>query len=167
MKKIHPRKKQAFPSGRRWRPPSDYDRVTAMAQRGCTEEIIARVLFGVSDHKFLEMLRDDPLLRSAYKQGAAKVGRQLMETAYNLAPKLAKRGQVALLIFLLKTKYGFREVARIEGEITVKPGEAFAAAVARAPQEVQRMVTNLTAAEKQRLVKQFSADTLPPDGRSH
>ena len=138
-----------------------------MASRGCTEEICGRVLFGVGDSKFKQMLRADEKLYAAYKRGAAKVGRQLMETAYNLAPKLAKRGQVALLIFLLKTKYGFREVARIEGEIVVKPGEAFSAAVARAPQEVQRMVTNLTAAEKQRLVKQFSADSLPPDGRSH
>ena len=74
-------------------------------------------------------------------------------------------------IWWTKTRLGWkdtsREVARIEGEIVVKPSEAFSAAVARAPQEVQRMVTNLTVAERQRLVKQFSADALPPDGRSH
>lgn len=164
--KHKPPKRKKSPRGSAWRPIDEYGRVEAMASRGCTEEICGRVLFGVGDTKFKEMLREDPKLSAAYKRGAANVMRSLQETAYNLAPRLAKKGNVALLIFLLKTKGGFREVARVEGEVIVKPHEAFAQAVTRAPVEVQRLVSNLTTQEKARLVKSFSAEGLP-DGAKH
>ena len=114
---------------------------------------------------------DDKTLRKHYRseldQGIAKANSNVVKSLYSKAVG----GDVTACIWWTKTRLGWkdtsREVARIEGEIVVKPSEAFSAAVARAPQEVQRMVTNLTVAERQRLVKQFSADALPPDGRSH
>ena len=119
---------------------------------------------------------DDKTLRKHYRheldQGIAKANSNVVKSLYSKA----SGGDVTACIWWTKTRLGWkdtsrteisgiREVARVE--IIVKPHEAFAQAVARAPQEVQRMVTNLTAAEKQRFVKQFSADALPPDGRSH
>ncbi len=141
--------------GRAWKPATDETRVYELAKRGATEEIIARVLFNLSPGRFREKLAHEPVLSDAYKRGFAERGMQLVTTAYNLAVPLAKQGKAGLLIFLLKTKHGFRETMDLNNQVTLKPHESFAHAVQQAPKEVRDYIEVLPDGAQRRLVEKF------------
>lgn len=119
---------------------------------------------------------DDKTLRKHYRheldQGIAKANSNVVKSLYSKA----SGGDVTACIWWTKTRLGWkdtsrteisgiREVARVE--IIVKPHEAFAQAVARAPAEVQRLVSNLTEAERKKLVAEFSKEDMPDGAAKH
>lgn len=92
---------------------TDADKMEALGRMGATLELCAAV-FGVEQHTLSARCKREPELLIRYKKGWADKGKLLQETAYNLAPRLAKKGNVSLLIFLLKTRYGFKEATVVQ-----------------------------------------------------
>lgn len=87
---------------------TDAEKMEAFGRIGMTLDLVAMVM-GVNANSLRQRMNENPELLTRYQKGWAEKGMELQQTAYNLAPVLAKKGNVALLIFLLKTKYGFRE----------------------------------------------------------
>lgn len=144
--------------------PIDWKVFDGLCRLHCTEKEIASFLGVAVDTLDRACKREHGAgFKELYEQKAAGGKASLRRMQW----KLAEDGHPTMLIWLGKQYLGQRDESRIGGELTVNLGEAFAAAVARAPQEAKRMVTNLTVVEKQRLVKQFSSDTSVPDGQSH
>lgn len=87
---------------------TDAEKMEAFGRIGMTLDLVAMVM-GVNANSLRQRMNEDAELMTRYQKGWAEKGLELQQTAYNLAPILAKKGNVALLIFILKTKYGFRE----------------------------------------------------------
>lgn len=70
----------------------------------------------------------DRLYRKELDKGRAQGKAKLLKSAFELAPKLAEKGNTSLLIFLLKTRAGLREDAKADKEekgtsgVLVTPG---------------------------------------------
>lgn len=94
----------------KWAPtPDQLTQIEAMAGFGLSTDKIA-ILLGVSERTLQRAAEHDHTVRDTLERGRAKVELQVRKGAYDAA----KAGNVTMQIFLLKTKYGFREVERLE-----------------------------------------------------
>lgn len=123
---------------------TDAEKLEKMGRIGCTMDICAYV-FGVSKNTLLSRFEREPELLERYQKGWAETGMSLQNTAYNLAPKLAKQGNVALLIFLLKTRYGFKETAIVEASKSTQSREDILSAIRGLPAEDLRSLREIFA----------------------
>jgi hypothetical protein len=92
------------PAKRPGRPPIpiDLDRVRELASLGLNADHIAARL-GVSRRTLFQRMSEDPAYREALDQGVASG----VETAARTLREMAAAGNVAAIIFFLKTKGGF------------------------------------------------------------
>ena len=94
----------------KWKPTDEQlKQIRTMAGLGLTVERIA-IILGVSKATLDRAARRDPAVRDAVEKGRETSGALLREWAYNSA----RKGNVAMQIFLLKTREGFRETERLE-----------------------------------------------------
>lgn len=94
----------------KWTPSADQlKQVETMSGLGLKVEQIA-ILLGVSKPTFDRAVRRIPALRDSIEKGREKSEGNLRQWAY----ESARKGNVAMQIFLLKTRCGFRETERLE-----------------------------------------------------
>jgi hypothetical protein len=92
----------------------DVGKVEDYAARGATFEVIAAAL-GISEDTLSRRRKENAEFADAIKRGRAK-GETLVEGALW---KLIGKGNVAATIFYLKARCGWREVQKIETDLTV------------------------------------------------
>jgi len=88
--------------------------ITDLASRGHTEKDIARAL-GMSAHTFSRLKGENPAVADALDEG-----RSIEHLAlYGVLFEKAMAGDIVALLFLLKTRHGYRELADVTPQNTV------------------------------------------------
>ena len=94
----------------KWTPTEEQlKQIRTMAGLGLTVQKIG-IILGISKATFDRAARRDPAVKEALEKGREQTELQVRAWAH----KSAERGNVAMQIFLLKTRYGFRETERLE-----------------------------------------------------
>lgn len=113
----------------------DYVTVAAMAARGARQVDIARRL-GMAPDTWRRIREDDERAKAAFEAGRSELHEELVS---KLIAK-AKAGNVACLIFSLKSLYGYRDNAPVPSEITHSVRIELPAALAPDRYEKSRLV---------------------------
>lgn len=94
----------------KWAPtPEQIDQIEKMSGLGLTVEQIGQLL-GVSKATFDRAAKREAVVREALERGRNKAQLSIVKSAYSQAAA----GNTAMTIFLLKTRYGYRETERVE-----------------------------------------------------
>ena len=134
-------------------PESDHDKVKHMAELGMTLEQMAYIM-DMSEKTLKRRMVDDETLKTSYKRGKAEgvlfVTGQLMG--------LIIIGNVAAIIFYLKTQCGWRERIDVGGKVVHEHVDTFAGAVETAPTYIRDIIERLPLKAKRDLETLYDED---------